>query len=82
MHVYVEHDEKIQIYFLKFSNNIEKFSMMKFSDLDVWVSSSKNYHSENPNQIYHMMMTQQAEADSQRQHLERDNEVEPKNIKQ
>ena len=58
LHVYMEHDDRIQIFFLKFSNNIDKFSLVKLTDLDVWQSNTPKYQSENSNQIYQMMMTQ------------------------
>lgn len=53
LNVYVENDDKIQTFFLKFSNSIDKFSMVKLTDLDVWHSNQvTKYQGENTNQIY------------------------------
>lgn len=68
MLVYVENDDKLQMFCMQFSTNSEEFQIRQLPDLTIWQAAdvtkpTYNYSFENQNQIYQMLMTHQHEAD-------------------
>ena len=60
--LYVEHDDKLQIFLLKFSSNPDNFSLTQLPDIEIWASqdiskTSYTYSFESSNQIYQLLMT-------------------------
>jgi hypothetical protein len=67
MFIYVEHDERLQIYFLKLSTNSDKYESIKLADLVIWNTqdvskASYSYSFKSPNEVCSLVMTHQKEA--------------------